>query len=218
MLKLIDEILTDLVNFLESRSPNITDKREKRKQNSFTRKTIAKLIQLKKLYTKKSQIITCFEKYNIYQKQIMLEKLHKINPYKFETLINELLLSMQYNSIVTNKSNDLGVDLVATIKIGITEFTEIIQVKRQKSNIQRPVLDQLRGALPYFNATKGTIITLGDFSAGCKEYSTFQGAYPINLINGVTLIDLLFENKIGITVENVKMYSIINEFFDDINN
>ncbi len=162
---------------------------------------------------KTQDIITDF---NLNQKKMLKEELEKINPYIFEHVINELLKKMNYNSIVTQKSNDFGIDIVASINIGITEVTEVIQVKRQQSNIQRPILDQLRGSLHYYNANRGTIITLGNFSNGCKESSISAGVPQIALIDGDKLIDLLFKYQIGVKTKTLNIYSIDNEFFNRI--
>ena len=64
------------------------------------------------------------------------------------------------------------------------------------------------GALPYQKAIRGTIITLSDFSPGCKEAALFQGAAPITLINGERLLDLLFEHEIGVRSDEVKLYEL----------
>jgi 5-methylcytosine-specific restriction enzyme subunit McrC len=80
---------------------------------------------------------------------------------------------MGYEDVeVTQPSNDKGVDVKAVAQFGITTINEVIQVKRHRANIQRSVLDMLRGSLhvpgwnprgqlaptprPDFVVTKGT--------------------------------------------------------------
>jgi restriction system protein len=117
------------------------------------------------------------EEYNEKQKEILRQKLSKIDPIQFEHLVKDLLVEMGYeNVIVTKQSGDQGVDVVGTVQIGISTITEVVQVKRHKSNISRPIIDQLRGALPYHKALRGTIITTGNFSKGCDEAAFFPGA------------------------------------------
>ena len=103
-------------------------------------------------------------------------------------------------------------DIIATVQFGITTITEVVQVKRHQSNIIRPVLDQLRGALPYHNALRGTLIILGNFSNGCTKAALFPGAAPITLINGDKLLDLLMEHEIGIQKRPVTMYELDDDF------
>ena len=82
-----------------------------------------------------------------------------------------------------------------------------------KGNIGRPVLDQLRGSLPYHKAIRGTLITLGNFSKGCTEAALYPGAAPITLINGEKLLDMLIEHEIGIRKRPAQLYELDEDFF-----
>ena len=130
------------------------------------------------------------------QREALREQLGSMHPYRFERLVRELLEAMGYEDVtLTKQSGDKGVDVVARMQFGITTVTEVVQVKRHQGSIGRPVLDQLRGALPYHKAIRGTIITLGDFSQGCTEAALFPGAAPIGLINGERLLELLMDHQ-----------------------
>ena len=124
--------------------------------------------------------------YNTTQREELHMALSSMHPYQFENLISELLEAMGYEDVtVTKESGDKGVDVVATIQFGITTITEVVQVKRTpKSSIGRPIIDQLRGALPYHNAIQGTLITLGTVSKGARDAALYPGAAPISLIDG----------------------------------
>lgn len=57
---------------------------------------------------------------------------------------------MGYEDVeVTRASGDKGVDVVGNVQVGITAITEVMQVKWQQGSVIRPIVDQLRGALPY---------------------------------------------------------------------
>lgn len=147
--------------------------------------------------------------YNKVQKKKLKEELAKMAPYNFEYLIKDLLEAMGYEEVeVTAPSNDKGVDVVGNIQNGITQVKEVIQVKRHMGNIQRPVLDMLRGSLHRFDAIKGTIVTLSDFSRGAIDASIERGAAPITLINGDKLIELLFENEVMVKKNRIEYFSI----------
>ena len=147
----------------------------------------------------KRTVIRTVSAYNDAQRSALRERLAAIAPVRFEALVRDLLEAMGYEDVqVTKQSGDKGVDVVATVQFGITTVTEVVQVKRHKGSITRPVLDQLRGALPYHKAIRGTIITLGSFTSGCKEAAVFTGAAPITLIDGDRLLDLLEVNEVGI--------------------
>ncbi len=139
----------------------------------------------------------------------LAKQLSKIDPFQFEHLIQHLLEEMGYQNVeVTSPTNDKGVDVVANIELGITAVHEVIQVKRHAANIQRPVLDALRGSLHRFGAVRGTIITTGDFSKGTKDAAFEAGAAPITLINGQKLIDLLIEYGLGVRKKTIEVWEL----------
>ena len=127
------------------------------------------------------------------------EYVQEMDPYAFEHLVKRLLEAMDYEDVeVTKQSNDKGVDVVGDIELGISRVREVIQVKRQRVNVGRPVLDSLRGSLYRFDAVRGTIITTGGFAKTARDAAFDKGAPPITLIDGQKLLDLLIENEIGI--------------------
>jgi restriction system protein len=152
--------------------------------------------------------------YNARQRELLRARLAAMSPYRFEELVGDLLEAMGYEDVtVTKESGDKGVDVVATVQFGITTITEVVQVKRHQGSIGRPVLDQLRGALPYHKALRGTIITTGKFSSGCLDAALFPGAAPIGLIDGERLLDLMIEHEIGIRKRPAQLYDIDEDAF-----
>lgn len=139
----------------------------------------------------------------------LLDALREMDPYAFERLIASLLDAMGYDDArVTSPSNDKGVDVVANIKLGISSVREVVQVKRHKGNIHRPVLDALRGSLHRFSAVRGTIITTGGFASGTIKAAFEAGAAPITLIDGETLVNLLMENNIGVRRRELVLWDL----------
>ncbi len=148
------------------------------------------------------------------QKELLKKRLYQLSPYEFEHLVKELLEAMNYEDVrVTPCSHDKGVDVVATVQHGITTLKEVIQVKKNTHNIQRKVLDELRGCLHRFDAFQGTIITLSDFSKGTKEASLERNASPITLINGDKLLDLLIENGLAVKKKTIEYFTVDNDYF-----
>ncbi|HBI9811499.1 TPA: restriction endonuclease, partial [Escherichia coli] len=93
----------------------------------------------------------------------------------------------------------------------------VVQVKRMQNTITRPYIDQLRGALPYHKAIRGTLITTGKFAAKCAEAALFPGAAPITLIDGDRLLELLIENNVGIRRSNaVELLDVDLQLFDEL--
>jgi restriction system protein len=162
-------------------------------------------------------LIRSVEEFNRTQRDLLRERLENMNPFAFEQLIRDLLTEMDYEDVeVTQPTNDKGVDVKAVVNFGITRINEVIQVKRHRANIQRPVLDMLRGSLHRFKAQKGTIITTGDFGKGAKDAAFEMGAAPITLINGDTLIDLLVQHGIGLKKKTIEYYEVDEDVFQAV--
>jgi restriction system protein len=160
------------------------------------------------------ELLAGVETFNRSQRELLRERLENMHPYAFEQLICDLLTEMGYEDVqVTQPSNDKGVDVKAVAQFGITTIIEVIQVKRHRANIQRPVLDMLRGSLHRFKAQKGTIITTGDYGKGAKDSAFETGAAPITLINGETLIDHLFQHEIGVKKKTLAYYELDESAF-----
>lgn len=142
-------------------------------------------------------------------RRALRERLGTMEPYAFEQLTGRLLEAMGYTDVeVTDRAGDKGVDVVGRITLGITEVREVVQVKRQQGNVQRPVLDMLRGSLHRFGAVKGTIIALGGFSKGARDAAFEPGVAPITLIDGEKLLDLLIEHGVGVQTKRIELLEL----------
>lgn len=152
--------------------------------------------------------------FNDAQRVALKQRLMQLKPYAFEHFVKALLDAMDYENVeVTKQSGDKGVDVVANYQFGITEITEVVQVKRTETSIGRRVVDELRGALPYHGAIRGTIITLGKFARRVEESALFPGAAPITLIDGDRLIELVVKHQVGIKRKPIDLLEIDDAFF-----
>ena len=89
--------------------------------------------------TRRRDVLRAIEAFNKKQREAFRERLQVMNPIKFEHLISDLLEEMGYEDVtVTRQSGDLGIDVVGTVQVGITEIKEVVQVKRNKSTIGAP--------------------------------------------------------------------------------
>ncbi len=144
----------------------------------------------------------------------LVKRLMALEPYAFEHFVKELLEAMDYENVqVTKQSGDKGVDVVANFQFGITEIKEVVQVKRSEQTIRRPTIDQLRGALPYHGALRGTIITLGRFAEGVDAAALHPGAAPITLIDGPRLLELAEKYAVGLRKKQAYLLDIDEVFF-----
>jgi restriction system protein len=166
--------------------------------------------------SKRTTVAEAAHAHNEEQLAAFRERLMQLEPVQFEHFVKELLDAMDYEDVrVTKVSGDKGVDVVARVQFGITEITEVVQVKRTESTITRPKVDELRGALPYFKAIRGTIISLGSFAKGAQEGALFVGAAPITLIDGKRLVDLCIKHQVGVKRRPVEIYEIDEAFFSE---
>ncbi len=164
---------------------------------------------------RRREVVRAIGAHNTDQREALRARLGEMHSYAFERLVRELLEAMGYEDVaVTKQSGDKGVDVVAKVQFGITTIKEVVQVKRHQGSIGRPVLDQLRGALPYHGAIRGTLVTLGKFSKGCKQSALFPGAAPIGLIDGDRLLELLLEHGIGVKKRPATLYELDESYFE----
>ncbi len=144
----------------------------------------------------------------------LVERLMSLDPYAFEHFVKELLEQMDYENVqVTKQSGDKGVDVIANFQFGITEIKEVVQVKRSEVTVRRPLIDQLRGALPYHGAIRGTLITLGKFAKGVEQAALYPGAAPITLIDGERLVELVEKHQVGLRKKPAYLLEIDEAFF-----
>jgi len=152
--------------------------------------------------------------YNAVQMDLLRERLGEMPPQRFERLVADLLEAMGYEDVeVVGQAGDRGIDVVGTVQVGITSIREVVQVKRHRKNINRRVVDQLRGALPYHQAIRGTLVTLSGFTSGSAEAALYPNAAPITLIDGDRLIQLLIEHEIAVTRREAHLNEVDEDYF-----
>lgn len=77
-----------------------------------------------------------------------------------------------------------------------------LQAKRWKDRVGRPEIQKFVGALQGKRAKKGIFITTSDFSVEAYEFVKHIET-KIVLITGQALVELMWENNIGLGVANV---------------
>lgn len=142
-------------------------------------------------------------------KQQLLNVIQHMDPYAFEHVVGRLLGKLGYNNIiVTSRTADEGIDVVADVVVGIMSVRTAIQVKRTAANVGRPVVSQFRGdMLALQDVDQGMILTTAGFTKGALEVARLPNTIPIILINGDKLTELLIEHRIGVRVEQITVVS-----------
>jgi restriction system protein len=138
------------------------------------------------------------EAHNREVRERLLQRIRTMDPITFEELVGELLAKIGFEDVaVTRASGDGGIDVRSTLVAGDVIQTKMaVQVKRWKSNVQAPVVQQVRGSLGAHE--QGLIITTSDFSTGAQQEAEQPDKTPIALMNGEQMVNLLIEHDIGV--------------------
>ncbi len=137
-------------------------------------------------------------------KKHLVNQLKEIPPKIFETFAKKLLEVYGFQEMkVTSYSKDGGIDGYGKLKVGITHLNVAFQCKRWKTtSVSRTEIDKFRGAIQGMYE-QGIIFTTSNFSKDALNATRRNGAVPIILIDGSTLVDIMIEKKFGITTENM---------------
>lgn len=152
-------------------------------------------------------------------KEELLQIIKNISPSSFENLCKRLLRESGFTNVeVTGKTGDGGIDGKGVVKIGgLLSFHVVFQAKRYKETVPVSVVRDFRGAMDG-RADKGLIITTGTFTREARTEAQRDGASPIDLIDGESLVEKLKELAIGITVNTKTIEDVIinKEWFENV--
>lgn len=137
----------------------------------------------------------------------MLGRLKAMDPFAFESLVQQLLVALGFEAEKTSNINDGGIDVRGTLVVGGTLHTRLaVQVKRFAKNVQAPIVQQVRGSLGVHE--QGMIVTTAGFSKDAQEEALQPNKTPIGLMDGTRLVDLLVEHSIGVLRQEVYVLSL----------
>jgi len=113
---------------------------------------------------------------------------HSLDPFEFEKFIGELFSQMGYNSRVTKRSNDGGVDIFAKLQTPMGNDEVIIQCKHKENPSSTVDIAKVRELFGVFSAskkfTKAILVTNGRFTSGAIDFARDN---RIELIDGTKL-------------------------------
>jgi restriction system protein len=142
-------------------------------------------------------------------KEELLNTIKSMKPPAFERLCQRLLRESGFTQVeITGRSGDGGIDGKGVVKIGgLLSFHVIFQCKRYSGSISPSTVRDFRGAM-VGRADKGIIITTGTFTRDAKLEAQRDGAVPIDLIDGVELVEKLKELSLGMRIEIEKLEKV----------
>jgi len=134
----------------------------------------------------------------------LLEQLRGSNPTFFEIAVLDVLKAMGYAGDLghaehAGKSGDGGIDGVLYLdRLGLERVH--VQAKRWQNSVGEGVVRDFAGAMDVRGATKGVIVSTGDFTKSASRYVEMSPKV-IKLIDGEHLAELMVEFAVGVTHE-----------------
>lgn len=151
----------------------------------------------------------------------LLEVVKRMDPFRFEKLVLDLLLAMGYGgsrqeaAIAGKGVNDGGIDgLINEDRLGLDRI--YVQAKRWQNSVGRPEIQGFVGALAGKHAQKGIFLTTSEFSDGALEYVKNLPQRVI-LIGGQRLAELMIEHNIGVApADTFQIKKVDLDYFEDV--
>jgi len=125
------------------------------------------------------------------------EDLHKMSWEEFENLIGTLYEKRGYKTNVTQKTDDMGVDVWAK-KGGECVAIQVKQFSDQNA-VGRETLQKLTSTIAKDDADKAIVITSGGFARTAEQYARDFGS-KLEVIDGQKLIQMLSESDVPVPV------------------
>jgi restriction system protein len=145
----------------------------------------------------------------------LLDKLKEIDPYYFEKVILILLKKMGYGDFIeTGKSADGGIDgIINEDKLGLEKI--YTQAKRYNENkVREKDIRNFIGAMSG-DTSKGVFITTSTFDDSAVKKAR-EAHHTIILIDGIKLIDLMYQYGVGVQVRTTyEVKEVDEDFFEE---
>lgn len=144
----------------------------------------------------------------------LLNLIKSLPPNGFERLSQRLLRESDFQKVeVTGRTGDGGIDGIGILQINpFVSFNVLFQCKRYQGAVTPSQIRDFRGAM-MGRADKGIIITTGTFTLEAKKEARRDGAPPIELVDGDTLVQMLEKLQLGLIPRTT--YDVDEKFFDD---
>lgn len=149
-------------------------------------------------------------------RKTLVNRLLKMDPRKFEKLVQSLLDEMGLNQTsVTAYSGDGGIDVRGVLNAeNLSQIIVAVQAKRWKANVGPKVVRELRGSLKVHE--HGIVITPSGYTASALIEAEEAGKTPISLIDGAQLVDLLIQHQVGVKQEAYTVPVLDDEYWSVI--
>jgi restriction system protein len=169
--------------------------------------------------TPEELIGTAYQMLHSALKKELLDLTKKMDPFRFEQLVLDLLVAMGYGGSreeaaqVTKASGDEGIDgVINEDRLGLDVI--YLQAKRWQQTVGRKEIQSFVGALAGQQAHKGVFITTSDFADTAVAYAK-KVAQKVILIDGDRLADLMIQHNIGVSKSHsYDVKHVDSDYFD----
>lgn len=173
-----------------------------------------------KLETPEERIDAAYQVLNSTLRKELLDQVKKMDPFRFEHLVVDLLVAMGYGGSreeaakVTKASGDEGIDgIINEDRLGLDVI--YIQAKRWQQPIGRKEIQSFVGALAGQQAHKGVFITTSSFINTATVYAK-QVPQKVILIDGEKLTDLMVKHNVGVALSHAyEVKHIDSDYFEN---
>jgi restriction system protein len=149
----------------------------------------------------------------------ILDLVKKMDPFRFEHLVVDLLVAMGYGGSreeaaqVTKASGDEGIDgIINEDRLGLDVI--YLQAKRWQQTVGRKEIQSFVGALAGQQAHKGVFITTSDFADTAITYAK-KVSQKVILIDGNKLADLMIKHNIGVALSHAyEVKHVDSDYFE----
>jgi len=120
-------------------------------------------------------------------------QLQTIDPYDFEHFVGELWESQGWETEVSQGSNDMGVDVVATKENGLMDQKAVIQAKRYSdgNKVGRPKIQQYYTLKEQdTDADAAVVVTTSEFTSGAEDWAS---EHNVKLVDADDLVAIVRE-------------------------
>lgn len=193
-------------------------------QATGTKKATGKVLDQESESTVKNKtpeelIGTAYEQLHAALRKEILDLVKKMDPFRFEHLVIDLLVEMGYGGSreeaahVTKASGDEGIDgVINEDRLGLDVI--YVQAKRWQDTVGRKEIQSFVGALAGKKAQKGVFITTSGFKDTATEYAK-DVQQKVILIDGERLADLMIKHNIGVAKSHsYEIKHVDSDYFD----
>lgn len=147
---------------------------------------ISKETEIDKKFNKYKEDMNSFEYWTVlYPKKKVSSYWYSLNGYEFEKSLSEVYKAKGYETWITPKSGDGGVDIV----VWNNDKTKIyIQCKAFKGKAGVAIIRELYGVMMNDNVEKGIVACLGGFTSGAQEFAKNKNISLIDVNDIIKMI------------------------------